>query len=189
MSTKKKGQLTTDFEWRKHLRKIGKRFFWQKERKAEKKLIDINLSEYRDLNEFPSLTFDELFDFVEEDLFENSDDKLIVEKILEAERDWGDYTNFVSSLHEFTIVLENETKGALTQPNLKKLLQRYNQNLSKYAWEAESICSLLEIFELTDEKELRNIFLDLDKNIRLRNKISRWPLNINKDFKKSTFLI
>ena len=53
MSTKKKGLLTTDFEWRKHLRKIGKRFFWQKERKAEKKLIDINLSEYRDLNEFP----------------------------------------------------------------------------------------------------------------------------------------
>jgi len=28
--TKKKGQLTTDPEWRKHLRKIGKRFFLEK---------------------------------------------------------------------------------------------------------------------------------------------------------------
>ena len=40
MSTKKKGQLTTDSEWRKHLRKIGKRFFWKGERLAEKKTID-----------------------------------------------------------------------------------------------------------------------------------------------------
>ncbi|MDR6967599.1 hypothetical protein J2X31_001611 [Flavobacterium arsenatis] len=40
MSTKKKGQLTTDSEWRKHLRKIGKRFFWKSERLAEKKTID-----------------------------------------------------------------------------------------------------------------------------------------------------
>jgi len=34
MSTKKKGILTADGEWRKHLRKFGKRFFWKKERKA-----------------------------------------------------------------------------------------------------------------------------------------------------------
>lgn len=40
MSTKKKGQLTTDPEWRKHLRKIGKRFFWKGERLAEKEMID-----------------------------------------------------------------------------------------------------------------------------------------------------
>ena len=33
MSTKKKGVLTSDSEWRKHLRKFGKRFFWKKERK------------------------------------------------------------------------------------------------------------------------------------------------------------
>jgi hypothetical protein len=36
MSTKKKGILTSDSEWRKHLRKIGKRFFWKAERKAGK---------------------------------------------------------------------------------------------------------------------------------------------------------
>ena len=39
MSNKRKGQLTTDSEWRKHLRKIGKRSFWQKERLAGKKMI------------------------------------------------------------------------------------------------------------------------------------------------------
>lgn len=39
MSNKRKGQLTTDNEWRKHLRKFGKRFFWKGERKAEKTQI------------------------------------------------------------------------------------------------------------------------------------------------------
>ena len=39
MSTKKKGILTSDVEWRKHLRKVGKRFFWKAERKAGKKEI------------------------------------------------------------------------------------------------------------------------------------------------------
>lgn len=40
MSNKRKGQLTTDSEWRKHLRKIGKRFFWKGERLAEKKILN-----------------------------------------------------------------------------------------------------------------------------------------------------
>jgi hypothetical protein len=40
MSNKRKGILTTDSEWRKHLRKIGKRIFWKGERLAEKKMID-----------------------------------------------------------------------------------------------------------------------------------------------------
>ena len=45
MSNKRKGQLTTDPEWRKHLRKIGKRFFWKGERLAEKKMIDKELEQ------------------------------------------------------------------------------------------------------------------------------------------------
>lgn len=40
MSNKRKGHLTTDSEWRKHLRKVGKRFFWKAERVAEHKMID-----------------------------------------------------------------------------------------------------------------------------------------------------
>ena len=39
MSTKKKGVLTSDSEWRKHFRKFGKRFFGkQKEKQARMKL-------------------------------------------------------------------------------------------------------------------------------------------------------
>ena len=39
MSSKKKNQLSTSPEWAKHLRKIGKRFFWKGERLAEKEMI------------------------------------------------------------------------------------------------------------------------------------------------------
>ena len=39
MSTKKKGMLTTADDWAKHLRKWGKKFFWKKERLAERELI------------------------------------------------------------------------------------------------------------------------------------------------------
>lgn len=39
MSTVKKGILTKEVEWRKHLKKFGKRLFWKGERRAEKKLI------------------------------------------------------------------------------------------------------------------------------------------------------
>lgn len=46
MGNKRKGQLTTDSEWHKHLRKIGKRFFWKGERLAEKKMIEQNMSEF-----------------------------------------------------------------------------------------------------------------------------------------------
>jgi len=46
MSHKRKGQLTTSPEWAKHLRKIGKRFFWKGERIAEKRMIEKNISEF-----------------------------------------------------------------------------------------------------------------------------------------------
>jgi len=45
MATKKKGQLTASGEWAKHLRKIGKRFFWKAERKEEKKEIEKEILE------------------------------------------------------------------------------------------------------------------------------------------------
>jgi len=38
MSTKKKGVLITETEWKKHLRKFYKKLFWHKHRRAEKKL-------------------------------------------------------------------------------------------------------------------------------------------------------
>jgi hypothetical protein len=45
MSNKRKGQLTVSSEWAKHLRKIGKRFFWKGERSAEKKIIDERIND------------------------------------------------------------------------------------------------------------------------------------------------
>ena len=50
MGNKRKGQLTTDIERHKHLRKIGKRFFWKGERLAEKKMINENLTELENEN-------------------------------------------------------------------------------------------------------------------------------------------
>lgn len=36
MTTKKKGLITVSDEWRKHLRKWGKKIFWKKERRTAK---------------------------------------------------------------------------------------------------------------------------------------------------------
>ena len=43
MSHKRKGQLTVEPEWAKHLRKFLRRKFWKRERKAEQKLINDEL--------------------------------------------------------------------------------------------------------------------------------------------------
>lgn len=165
MGHKRKGQLTTDIEWHKHLRKIGKRFFWKGERVAEKKMVDKNLSELNEMAEIPLLTFDKLFDLIEEKQFTNETDKKIAEKILEAERDWRISQE---SLNDFIIILEKETGGSVTKKSLSKLLKKYNQNIAQYAWEAESVCYLLEIFELTDLEDLRLVFTDLSNRINKR---------------------
>ena len=162
MGHKRKGQLTTDIEWHKHLRKIGKRFFWKGERKSEKKMVNENLSELNGMNEIPPLTFDELFDLIEENRFENLTDKKIAEKILEAENDWKMTSQ--ESLNDYMIVLETETGETVTMTSLKKLLKKYNRKDTQFGWEAESVCSLLEIFELTKETDLRKIFSQLAKN-------------------------
>jgi hypothetical protein len=47
MSHKRKGQLTVSSEWAKHLRKIGKHFFWKAERIEEKKDINNELTELK----------------------------------------------------------------------------------------------------------------------------------------------
>ena len=163
MGHKRKGQLTTDIEWHKHIRKIGKRFFWKGERKAEKKMFNENISELNEMNEIPLLTFDELFDLIEENRFENLTDKKIAEKIFEAERDWKMTSQ--ESLNDFMIVLENEIGGTVTMTSLEKLLKKYNRKDTQFGWEAESVCSLLEIFKLTKETDLRNIFSQLAKKV------------------------
>ena len=66
MRHKRKGQLTTSPEWAKHLRKIGKRFFWKGERLAEKKMIEKNMSEFetKTLSETEIESGEKLFDYL-----------------------------------------------------------------------------------------------------------------------------
>lgn len=109
----------------------------------------------------PLLTFDKLFDLVEENRFKNETDRKIAEKVLEAENDWGDWKTSVKNLNEFIIALEKEVGGTVTKTSLNKLLKKYNRNIAQNAWEAESVCSLLEIFEFTKEVNLRKIFNEL----------------------------
>ncbi len=157
MGNKRKGQLTFDKDWHKHLRKMGKRFFWKGERLAEKKMIQEDVIERKELNELPMLTFEKLFDLVEENYFKNEIDQKIATKILEAENDWP---TSIQSLNDFILILEREIGGKVTQTSLNYLISKYNQNL-KYSWEGESVCTLLEIFELTEEVELKKIFNNL----------------------------
>jgi hypothetical protein len=43
MATKKKGILSASVEWAKHLRRYGKKLFWNKEKQAAKKDIQKRL--------------------------------------------------------------------------------------------------------------------------------------------------
>jgi hypothetical protein len=122
------------------------------------------------ITEIPLLTFDKLFDLVEENRFVNETDRKIAEKILEVENDWGDWKTSVKSLNEFIIALEKEVGGIATKTSLNKLLKKYNRNIAQNAWKAETVCSLLEIFELTKETELRKIFNNLTEKQRLNEK-------------------
>lgn len=165
MGHKRKGQLTTGIEWHKHLKEIVKRFFWKGEHITEKKMINENLSEVSNMTEIPLLTFDKLLDLVDENRFEKEVDKKIAEKILEAENDWGDWKTSVKNLNEFIIVLKKEVGGTVTKTSLNKLLKKYNRNINQNAWEAESVCSLLEIFELANSDDLSSVFIDLSNRI------------------------
>ena len=128
MGNKRKGQLTSDSEWHKHLRKIGKRFFWKGERKAGKKMIEENLSK----NEIDLLTFDELFDLIEENIL-NENEKLIAEKIIDSERDWRTQSE---TLNDFITELEHEIGEPITKISLNRLMSVYKRNILKFAWEA-----------------------------------------------------
>jgi hypothetical protein len=110
-----------------------------------------------------NLTFDELYDLIEENRIEKETDKRIAEKILEAERDWR--ISF-ETVNEFISVLEKAVNGTVTKSSLNKLLKRYKQNILQNAWEMESVSYLLDIFELTNETELRKIIINLTEKVK-----------------------
>ena len=80
------------------------------------------------MNKIPLLTFDKLFDLIEENHFENETDKKIAKKILEAERDWR---ISIKSLNDFITILEKEVDGTVTKTSLNKLLKKYNRKSRK----------------------------------------------------------
>ena len=104
------------------------------------------------------MTFDKLVELIEENRFRNKNDRKIAIKIIEAERDWR--ISF-DTLNEFIIELEKEADGIVTKSSLKKLLNKYKENISRNAWEMESVTYLIDIFELTNETELRKIIINL----------------------------
>ena len=86
------------------------------------------------MTEIPLLTFDKLFDLVDENQFENKTEKKIAEKILEAANDWGDWKTSANNLKEFILVLEKEING-------KTIIQRmvfYNITSTSIVWDWES---------------------------------------------------
>lgn len=110
------------------------------------------------------LTFNDLFDLIESKQIENKNHNIIAELIIQAERDW---IIEVENLNDFLIILEKEVGGELNAMNLKRLLESYNQNLSKYSWEAESVSYLMDIFNYTREKDLKKIFNSLSEQIKI----------------------
>ncbi|MDO6492889.1 hypothetical protein Q4487_16505 [Cellulophaga sp. 3_MG-2023] len=109
------------------------------------------------------MTFDNLFNALENNLIESKTDRQIVERILEAERDW---IVPVSDLNEFIELLEKEIGDKVSKSNLSKLQDRYQINgFKNSAWNAESVYSLLEIFELTDSVDLSSVFNDLSNRM------------------------
>ncbi|WP_407557902.1 hypothetical protein [Winogradskyella sp. 4-2091] len=113
--------------------------------------------------EISLLTFDKLFDLIEENRFENETDKSIAEKIFQAERDWQ--ISF-ETLNEFISVLEKLVDGTVNKSSLNKLMKKYERNILQNAWEVESISYLLDIFALTKETELRKIINNLTEKVK-----------------------
>lgn len=116
------------------------------------------------MREMELLTFDILSDLLEENKFESEDDQKIVKYILASGNDWRIP---LETLNQFVVVLENEIEGSVTKDSLNQLLKKYNRNIEQFAWEVESICQLVLVFELTEETNLRLIISNLIKKITL----------------------
>jgi hypothetical protein len=131
--------------------------------KRDKLKIFNSVQEFLDSSNFPLLTIDELNDLFENGDIKNPTDKRIAELILDAERDWV-FT--IHNLNDFLVILEREIDGEATKENLNKLLDKYNARIEKYSWESESINSLIQIFDLTGDNNLRKIFWDFFNRIK-----------------------
>ena len=109
------------------------------------------------------MTFEKLYDLIENNSIRNKTDLLIIEKILEAEGDW---IKPLDNLDEFVIALENEIKGETTKTNLERQIVEYTKDgFITSAWNTESITTLIEIFDLTQDENLKTTFKNLQTKI------------------------
>jgi len=126
------------------------------------------------------MKIDDLFDLLDNNKIENKFDKLIAERIIEAERDWKDPIN---DLEEFISLLEKEIGSETTKKNLEILLKKYNKNvLTNSSWNSESICYLIDIFEWTGYSNLKLAFENLSNRLKLISKIPEIEIYENKGF-------
>jgi len=139
MANNRKGQLTSWCDWNKHLRKIGKRFFWKGERLAEKKMIEQNLTEL----ETQTLSESEM----------DSAEKLYNYLILKLPNsvDYKDLYNLCFSLFCTLDLLPESlrslkiTKGVLALTFMKIAVIK---NISEYITERDSIYQIDSFFKL-----------------------------------------
>ena len=123
------------------------------------------------------MTFDKLYNLLEENLIDVNKDRLIAEKIIEAETDWVDS---LTEFDDFIEILEKEIGGETTKSNLKKLLAKYSPNgLPTSTWNSESVYALIEIFDLTGFSTLRKVFEDLSNRLN-KKKIIFQPISFDK---------
>ena len=94
----------------------------------------------------------------------NPIDLKIAKKLIDAQRDWR---TSIPTLFDFIQVFELEVNDQLTKSNLNKLMDRYQRNIPRYAWEIESLSYTLDIFEWTTKEDLKETIIDLVKRINV----------------------
>ena len=103
-------------------------------------------------------SIEQLEDLIEKGIIVDENDYRIVYLIIHSARDWPKH---VENLDDFIVKLENEIHGELNVLQMNGLLVKYNRDLSKFAWESESISYLLDIFKYTKELDLKLVFKSL----------------------------
>lgn len=128
------------------------------------------------------MKIDDLFDLLENNQIENRLDKLIVERIIEAVRDWNCP---ITDLEEFITLIEKETKNSSTKKDLEKLLKEYDKNgILNSSLNSESIFYLLDIFDYSGFSNIKMIFNDLSIRLNLIEKIIKTENFEGKGFPK-----
>jgi hypothetical protein len=116
------------------------------------------------------MKIDDLFDLLDNNQIESKFDKLITERIIEAERDW---IISITDLREFITILEKEIGNETTKENLELLLKNYyKKGVLNNAWKVESISYLLDIFEWTGYSNLKLVFENLSNRL---NSVQKTP--------------